>query len=306
MGRPLFSISHAPHVRVEPEPVYPVPEKWSYWKPFDPDADEFFENDDAVYEAFIDPTQLPLHDHGSEHSVAMVVENSSSSSSSSSSSGRGSPMDASEGISVEEIDLHLRQQATPAWLETGRAEDDEETRRHGTQGPPPPARSMLYETLEGSEEAARAHSPAMGTEYTNVYPIVSGSISSSSAHALHMREHRAQSFQFSDTFIGTRPRSVSPIPVPASPPPRVAPSSTQPATPVRPSTPPNQFSPFYGSPSPPPSVTPRLYSWSSHNPMASLPTSPSAAGPLTNRSARLSVTHISPALLSLPRPRILS
>ena len=55
MGRPLYSQSFAPIapvVRTDPPPPAPY-EKWTYWNPFDPDSDEFFDND-PVYEAFID------------------------------------------------------------------------------------------------------------------------------------------------------------------------------------------------------------------------------------------------------------
>jgi hypothetical protein len=60
MGRPLFSLSmnSAPAVRVEPEVEgFVVPERWSDKNPFDPDADEFF--DDAVFEAFVEPNGFP-------------------------------------------------------------------------------------------------------------------------------------------------------------------------------------------------------------------------------------------------------
>lgn len=46
MGRPLFSTVNVetPAVRVEPESAQPACERWTYWNPFDPDSDEFFEN----------------------------------------------------------------------------------------------------------------------------------------------------------------------------------------------------------------------------------------------------------------------
>ena len=70
-----------------------------------------------------------------------------------------------------------------------------------------------------------------------------------------------------------------------------------PPTPVRPSTPPAQMTPLF-APSPPPSVTPRLYSWST----LTAPTSPIPASPLTNRNARMSVAHIvTPTLIPAHR-----
>ena len=61
MGRPLFSRHQTPAVRVEPEQPQPACEKWTYWNAFDPDSEEFFKRDDAVYEAFVadDDTALP-------------------------------------------------------------------------------------------------------------------------------------------------------------------------------------------------------------------------------------------------------
>ncbi|KAF8448911.1 hypothetical protein L210DRAFT_3312167, partial [Boletus edulis BED1] len=54
MGRPLYSRTFitTPAVR-DPEP--PSCERWSYLNAFDPDSDEFFDNENAVYEDFIDP-----------------------------------------------------------------------------------------------------------------------------------------------------------------------------------------------------------------------------------------------------------
>lgn len=62
---------------------------------------------------------------------------------------------------------------------------------------------------------------------------------------------------------------------------------------ARPSTTSAQAAPLFAPPSPPPSVTPRLYPWAS---LSSAP--PVTSSPLTNRGARISVTHIvMPALI---------
>lgn len=95
MGRPLFSQSYyspAAVIRVEPDDTptaeQPVCERWTYWKPFDPDSEEFFVNE--VYEAFIDP----INDAPGDRGPSPVVEESSSSGSSEdeSMSGRGTPI----------------------------------------------------------------------------------------------------------------------------------------------------------------------------------------------------------------------
>jgi len=95
MGRPLFSQSYyspAAVVRVEPDDTpaaeQPVCERWTYWKPFDPDSEEFFVNE--VYEAFVDPVDDVQRDRGP--SPVMEESSSSSSSEDESMSGRGTPI----------------------------------------------------------------------------------------------------------------------------------------------------------------------------------------------------------------------
>ena len=110
MGRPLFSASYStPAVRTEPEKTPPSIhfEKWTHWNAFDPDSDEFFESGDAVYEAFLDPADVPLSTEGRTEAaeapepemlatiIARELEDSrgySSASSEGTISGRGSPM----------------------------------------------------------------------------------------------------------------------------------------------------------------------------------------------------------------------
>jgi hypothetical protein len=65
MGRPLYTslllARHATETAAQPEPpmpTYPVVEKWSRWNAFDPDSDEFFEADNAVYEAFLSDEEI--------------------------------------------------------------------------------------------------------------------------------------------------------------------------------------------------------------------------------------------------------
>jgi len=114
MGCPLFSHrydSPAVAVRVEPDgtPVseQPVCERWTYWKPFDPDSEEFFVNE--VYEAFVDPVANIERDR----EPSPVVEESSSSSEDESTSGRGTPIadpipDRREMQQVEDESIGIR------------------------------------------------------------------------------------------------------------------------------------------------------------------------------------------------------
>ncbi|KAI0954506.1 hypothetical protein AcW1_006381 [Taiwanofungus camphoratus] len=318
MGRPLFSHSHqAPAVRVEPEHAQPTYEKWTYWNAFDPDSDEFFENDDAVYEAFIDAAHLQLHE--GEDRRTMVVEDNMSSSEGSS-SGRGSPMDESEGLSVEEIDMELRRQAS--WmrvqLQSGETEEDQGTRRATAGSPGPP-------------QVVDVPMPSQAALHTQNQPreVVSTYLDSTIASMLAMREIAyplppnpvATSYVRSPvpSNVDRLSRSPSPAldsiadPFPPSPEPAFSPrargvAAPQPSTPERPSTPPIQTASFYSSPSPPPTVTPRLYSWSSRNlPRTATtfyPPSPVTSGPLTNRSARLSVAHIRSAPSLIPAQHV--
>ncbi|KAF8586043.1 hypothetical protein K439DRAFT_1002332 [Ramaria rubella] len=64
MGRPLYtsillSRNAAQVAQPEPpKPTFPVVEKWSRWNAFDPDSDEFFHPDNAVYEAFLTEEEI--------------------------------------------------------------------------------------------------------------------------------------------------------------------------------------------------------------------------------------------------------
>jgi len=60
MGRPLYStlIATAEPVVHVAEAKTPTYERWSPVNAFDPDADEFFEGDNAVYEAFLSPEEM--------------------------------------------------------------------------------------------------------------------------------------------------------------------------------------------------------------------------------------------------------
>ncbi|RPD59016.1 hypothetical protein L227DRAFT_504273 [Lentinus tigrinus ALCF2SS1-6] len=280
MGRPLYSASRQPAVRVEPEPQHPAIQKWTYWNAFDPDADEFFENDDAVYEAFINPAdRIQIT---ADRTIPTVVEVDVSSPSEWSSSGRGTPMGS---INVE-IPENEREQQLLNQREMLRASgmrilDDSVPRNpvldaqiEAGRGLPSDERVQYYMSLVDRMETVRAERESRPA--AEVRPVV--------------RERVTTYLEFPQE--DSRTPSPEPVPVPV---PRSLPS--MPATPARPSTPPAQVTPLFASPSPPPSVTPRLYSWASLSSAAPVPSSP-----LTNRGARMSVAHIMPpALISAHR-----
>lgn len=76
MGRPLYSTllttrRATEQAATQPSPPTenataqtecPVIEKWSRWNAFDPDSDEFFQAEDAVYEAFLTEEEITARD----------------------------------------------------------------------------------------------------------------------------------------------------------------------------------------------------------------------------------------------------
>ena len=78
MGRPLYTslllARHATEKAAQPEPpkpTYPVVEKWSRWNAFDPDSDEFFEA--AVWEAFLSDEEIAAHARAHHHDSTSLV-----------------------------------------------------------------------------------------------------------------------------------------------------------------------------------------------------------------------------------------
>ena len=294
MGRPLFSASYTtPAVRSEPQPAPPTIlfEKWTYWNAFDPDSDEFFDSPDAVYEAFLDPADVqPVLEERADSSaeperlgelIARELAESRSDSSASSEgtiSGRGSPM---------------------------------------AVGSDDPA-SMLVDAYRVDEFEPRRYSQRVTeSDFT-------GRTRHQSDHAEHQRTREARHippYRYADDDVLTttaldlmNERRVSRVMPPLSPfrsrgfIPNFP--STRSITPPQPHDRDQDDSYPYitherTNPSPPPSVTPRLYSWSARNPLGRAdPGSPSPLplqrqrlrpGPLTNPNARMSLAHLSPA-----------
>ncbi|KAI0349564.1 hypothetical protein OH77DRAFT_1225096 [Trametes cingulata] len=265
MGRPLYSSTRQPAVRVQPEVQHPTYEKWTYANAFDPDSDEFFDNEDAVYEAFIDPGQQIQLPASPATGVTMLESSASSSSSASAgtSSGRGSPM--------EVVDLaRFEAEARAAGM---RVLDD-------TRLPVPTPRNPV---LDAQLEAGR-RLPAQ-ERYQYYVSLIEGN------------QTRQRQRQREETRPSVRDRIPTYLDLPQEESRSPSPETVvlhDPPTPVRPSTPPSHGSAFLASPSPPPSVTPRLYTWTTF-PSATVPP---PASPLTNRGARVSVARITtPSLI---------
>ncbi|KAI8985571.1 hypothetical protein BD414DRAFT_488517 [Trametes punicea] len=260
MGRPLFSSSCQPAVRVQPEPQHPTYEKWTYANAFDPDADEFFENDDAVYEAFIDPgqqIQLPVSTIRPPPTVIDAGAVSSASTSEASSSGRSSPM---QGVDIDD---------RAARVDELRFLDD-------TRMPVPTPRNP---TLDAQIDAGRGL-PAQQRVLYYLSLIERMEAERQREHEGEVRQARPNVRDRVPTYIDLPPedsRASTPEPV-----------SRVPTTPSRPSTLATQSPSPLVSPSLPPSVTPRLYSWTTF-PTATVPP---PASPLANHSARVSAARI--------------
>ncbi|KAI6113003.1 hypothetical protein F5141DRAFT_1003378 [Pisolithus sp. B1] len=266
MGRPLFSkaFQSTPVVREPEESPCPY-EKWSYVNAFDPDSDEFFHDERAVYEDFVDPAESAHSEEEDEDEDrdAMVVRlgsfdtTSTTSLSSLSDSASPSVVGAEDLANLVDDFQDLREiENTEAALTTfnSRIHLDE------LRWDPVPSAG------DGRQRDASASS---GTSLL--------------AEAAVYRRDRPDHVGRRDNV--TTPPPSAPIPVPVLRSRRTV--AIDDRTPV---TPPRQ-TPI--APSPPPTVTPRLYSW------ARGPVSSSSGSPFTNPGARTSYTHLSPAIIRL-------
>ncbi|KAF8553584.1 hypothetical protein OG21DRAFT_1510035 [Imleria badia] len=268
MGRPLYSrtFTTTPAVR-EPSPP-PNCETWSYLNAFDPDSDEFFDNENAVYEDFVDPV-APVNPGGEdveeeEERDMLVVR-----------MGNASPISSESSLSDNESPLAVG------------AED--------------PAH-LVVNGFHAIREISDDGEPAVRVRLTP--RSLAGEARWGSQTTESARAHPRRQFATRAAFRGGPYRSYShrdeslPVPAPSAPIPVPAISRRSAAVDDRalpsPSTPPRQ-TPYF-SMSPPPASTPRLYTWArdlTHS------TSPSSGSPFTNPHARTSYTHLSPALIRI-------
>ncbi|KAJ8591837.1 hypothetical protein M405DRAFT_813743 [Rhizopogon salebrosus TDB-379] len=280
MGRPFFS-QIEPVVR-EPEPSYPY-EKWSYVNAFDPDSDEFFESDQAVYEAFVDHVTAEQSEEEDEAEagdmVVIRMGNVSPISSEDSLSDRDSPMavgadDPAQYI-AQAYRRHLAEVETPLRVDFTLQGTSGEVRRETSVEREIPVESVVIHSLRVNPE-------------TSDVPQLPISITQAdlTSHPIHLES-----------------RDEIPLPTPSAPIPVPTPRSQRSASVEdltfpsfyhqnSPMTPPrySAFSRF--SPSPPPTVSPRIYTWARRQTYSSTGTSP-----FTNTNARLSHAHLSPALV---------
>lgn len=267
MGRSLFSHTYAaPAVRTEPEPQVDICERWSAWNRFDPDSEDFFQ--DAEYEAFIDPVQLERERLEAAALAATEAISDTSDSSDGSVSDSGSPMAVGSDDAIVLIN------------DVRAAEAEWATRR--------------------------VSAPVASPEIPTIPAFFPPSFLREPTPTLEANSPTASEPPRSPTV--RRTVNITPITIPSE---RVVEADTSPSpdSPMPPSTPPPQPREQHDmlvSMSPPPSVTPRFYSWQ-HHPIPALPSSPSLArgnrdGPLTNPRARMSFARIdsSPARIRIP------
>lgn len=304
MGRALFSQAYAtPAVRTEPEPSADPYEKWSRWNAFDPDSDEFFKH--AQNEVFTDTDEY-LRDQ--ERLSLLGGGTGSPGSSESSASDGGSPMamgpddpvvlmaDAYAAASVEwEHRFLLAGAAEVEWRHNA---NREEPQRHEMIGYP-------RVTTRFNPRAPRNVSADSGEQVVRPGRVTrprSATVTVSTIHPPSSLRNSTTATDIDDGFTGIashrlspplrRTINITPINIP------IEPSTPSPVSSESPSTPPGtlysrQIQHVF-TPSPPPTVTPRIYTWN-HDVPAS-PTSPTTGrnigGPLTNPGARMSLARI--------------
>lgn len=295
MGRPIYS-RPAVTVRVaceEPpapvaEPAQPTYENWSYWNAFDPDSDEWFEGDDAVYEAFItDPSQV-IPTPAIPASPTIGEE---------------------DGVVVVGVRADALRAGSPLSSGSSEASEDSEGERSGgirLLGESGSDSEESDDELEGSVVVVNPRPRIQGTsidEGGRVYTVDEFIMRD---EGLFAPSTSTPTSSGTATSSATRVVEEIPISVPLQVEefevPRTPPRNPRAAVPVNANTPSRTITTpiVFASPSPPPTVTPRLYTWASGSrvlPPAPMSPTPNR-GPLPNRSARMSVAHIQPAIVN--------
>ena len=277
MGRPLFSkaFQSDPVVR---EPESPCPyEKWSYINAFDPDSDEFFENDQAVYEAFVDPVAAEHSEDEEEMEERdMVVIRM----------GNASPISSEDSLSDPDSPMAVGADDPAQYIAQA-------YRRQRAEAEAPVRVRLATPSISGDvqrDTSVSRDSGLINSSRDNV-AILDEPASALQAHPASHDGHLELRDQF------PLPPPSEPIPVPGT--------RSQHSASVEglsfssfyhqslPLTPPSHTSFTRFSPSPPPTVSPRLYTWASRRQAYSS----TGTSPFINTNARLSHTHISPVLI---------
>ncbi|KAF9485441.1 hypothetical protein BDN70DRAFT_587517 [Pholiota conissans] len=310
MGRAVYSQTYAlpePAIHAEPE-ASPTCERWTSWNHFDPDSEEFFQ--DAEYEAFLNPAQSAREQAAEISASAFARSPTGMSDLSDSASSEGSVGELEQqresGVGANNSPMAVGSDdpamlianvysvdRNSAWIALGDLDADEVARfwptnvaRDGRA-----SESSAYLTLNDSpvqttpafipSPSIRSPSPLRSPTLRRMVPITPITITRTRTRVEHRDADPEPAAERS-------PSPASPT-MPATPPPTLyrlpAPRSVRPLA--------------IATPSPPPSVTPRFYSWQQHS-IPAVPVSPTAErererereGPLTNPLARMSFVRI--------------
>ena len=284
MGRAFFSEKYAPVVVHTGPPAVAPYEKWSRWNYFDPDSDEFF--DSAQREVFTDTEEYAEEQERIRESVALDAgQESSTSSESSEPSDSGSPMavgpddpaviiqDAYSSADWEHRFL-TASAVDPVWRRPSNDRPPNDPVPYPRMIPvriPPGLRGPAAEGTTEQARHRRTHRPRSATVSSIYLPpswIPDSAIATQVNNATPIDHPPAH----------PRPTNVPPIAIPTQP------SSPSPISPDVPTTPTdNAYLPQVQTmftPSPPPSVTPHIYTWN-HRVGIPIPLSPLAPqGPI--------------------------
>jgi len=322
MGIPLYSLRYTsePTIRTEPEPKVDICETWSANR-FDPDSEEFFH--DAPYEAFL--TQEQLDRERAEVAISTLTSAEGVISSASSDTSEDSGSDAGSPTATGSEDIP--QLITDSYRSPSPLDWELEYWGLPVYAPTPTTNS----TLTIPSRVASAQSPAPTDQLGNPAFIPPAAFREATPDITEPLPLTIES----SSPVRRRPINIVPIvvsqrtqpqslPQPSSEPPQAvieqtaveAPSVPRPASPAPlsvpttivnpPSTPPPQRVQAMYTPSPPPTVTPRFYSWGRYPITTAIrtPASPSLVrdGPFTNPRARMSFARIdaSPVRIRIP------
>lgn len=278
MGRMQFSQSYvAPVIRTEPEPQVDHCDRYSPINRFDPDSEDFFR--DAEYEAFVDPITL-----NNSEVVSPITNNTvvySDSSETSSENGADSPMATTlDSVTLTDgprTDIAAQWQLLQQQLESA----DSEWRSTATD------RATYTSSIDfgtgsstGEVEEIPVFIPPVPLRTPSPASPVIGNIRITVPSQRHTSPPR-------------RVVNITPVRVSSRTPSTRSPS---PESPAPPSTPPPHSSAHPNltpllTPSPPPTVSPRFYSWQTHT-IPAMPMSPTL---LRNHRARRSLARIDTA-----------
>ena len=308
MGRPLLSTlldARAPAVRIaQPTPAEPQTPKidyWSYANPFDPDSEQFWEADNAVYDDFVPAAGTEVeHQENSADVEGDYVRVEVSEPSAIRSRIRSRLLRAAQANSIAN--------APPPADENARPDLVPSTEGDSSDGMSSGRTSPDVETVELLDARARrdvmwgiVHESEQETEPQQ--PILESTISTS----LHPEDPLSSQESIFDTWYPSdppssvhdspRPRRAEAVPIPLTPPP--APRSAI-DIPLSPSP---RAAQAAGSPmTPPGSITPRFLTWGASGGMrpraVDMSPSPTPNAPFGSlRASRMSVSYISPPAL---------